>query len=102
MADSWDEMKRAKEDMYFEEQNRKALGRLKGREESKPRLSPITGKPMEQVTFMGVVIDRCTDSGGVWLDAGELQQILEHAGTKENVGGGYLKSFFEFMTTKTK
>jgi len=77
MSDSWDEMKRAKEDMYFEEQNRKALERLKVRGTQKPRLSPITGEPMEQVTVQGGVIDRCKSSGGIWLDAGELEQIVE-------------------------
>jgi Zn-finger nucleic acid-binding protein len=31
---------------------------------------------MEAVTVMGIVVDRCVDSGGVWLDAGELEQLL--------------------------
>ena len=41
------------------------------------RLSPITGKEMEQEVISGVVIDKCTESGGIWLDAGELEQLIE-------------------------
>lgn len=90
---AWDSRRRASEDAFFEKANQEALQRLKKREESsdKPRLSPITGKPMEQLTLMGVVIDRCKDSGGVWLDAGELEQIL--AASKENSKHGWFESF---------
>ena len=93
MSDSWNDMKRAKEDQYFDKQNREALERLKKREsdETKPRLSPITGKAMVQETIHGVVIDRCPDSGGIFLDAGELEEIIKKA--KEEGGGGWLNSF---------
>ncbi|RIL06267.1 MAG: hypothetical protein DCC75_10985 [Proteobacteria bacterium] len=55
------------------------MARLKARKGSEKRLSPITGEPMEQLTLMGVVIDRCPSSGGVWLDAGELEEIIKSA-----------------------
>lgn len=40
-------------------------------------VSPIDGKtPMQQLVRNGVELDRCPVSGGVWLDAGELEKLL--------------------------
>ena len=74
MSNAWDDMKRAKEDSYFAKKDQEALARLATKQE-KPRLSPITGEPMEHVVLLGVVVDRCPTSGGVWLDKGELDTI---------------------------
>ena len=79
MSDSWDERRRAQEERYFETLNKQALARLAEKKGQPARHSPVTGKPMEQITFMGVVADRCVDSGGLWLDAGELEQVLAAA-----------------------
>ena len=71
MSDAWDKMEKAKEGSYFEKKNQEALARLKQKQDdTKPRLSPVSGEPMEQEVLMGVVIDRCKSSGGIWLDAG--------------------------------
>lgn len=77
MTKAWDEMRKAKEDSYFEKKNNEALQRLSTKKKEKPRVSPITGEPMEQVVIHGVVIDRCPKSGGIWLDPGELEQLIE-------------------------
>jgi Zn-finger nucleic acid-binding protein len=77
MSDSWDERRRAQEDGYFDSLNKQALQRLAAKKGQPARLSPVSGKPMEVVTVMGVVLDRCVDSGGLWLDSGELEQLLE-------------------------
>jgi Zn-finger nucleic acid-binding protein len=40
-------------------------------------VSPIDGKsPMQQIVRNGIEIDRCPVSGGVWLDKGELEKLL--------------------------
>jgi uncharacterized protein len=40
-------------------------------------VSPIDGiTPMQQIRRDGIEIDRCPVSGGVWLDAGELEKLL--------------------------
>lgn len=40
-------------------------------------VSPIDGQtPMQQIKRDGIEIDRCPVSGGVWLDAGELEKLL--------------------------
>lgn len=79
MSDSWDDRRRAQEEGYFEAMNKQALARLAQKKGQPARKSPVTDKPMELVTVMGVVVDRCVDSGGIWLDAGELGQLLESA-----------------------
>lgn len=101
-ADSWDEMKRAKEEEYFNRQNQQALARLKNRPSDIKRLSPITGEPMEQVTINGVVVDRCQKSGGIWLDAGELEEILKSAKGSGEEQSGWMSSFFEAVLNKKK
>ena len=77
MSNTWDEMRQAKENEYFERKNKEALERLAHKKDSAPRLSPVTGKPMDQIVLHGVVIDRCPTTGGIWLDAGELDQLVE-------------------------
>jgi Zn-finger nucleic acid-binding protein len=75
MTDSWDERRKAQEESYFEQANKEALARLARRKEQPSRLSPATGSPMDQVALLGVVVDVCRSSGGIWLDAGELEQL---------------------------
>ena len=95
MSDAWDERRRAQEDGYFENLNKQAMARLAAKRTQPARLSPVTGKPMEQITIMGVVADRCVDSGGVWLDNGELEHILTAA--KDSKAS--LKDFIDTLPT---
>ena len=85
MSDSFKDRAAALENEYFEKQNTEALRRMADRQgAASTRLSPVSGKAMVPKNFMGFVIDQCEQSGGVWLDAGELEQILkttEHAPT---------------------
>jgi hypothetical protein len=92
MSKLWDERAKAIENEYFEKLNQQALQRLKGVDGgARVRKSPITGEAMIQKTFMGVVVDQCPTSGGIWLDAGELEEIVKHiadqqAGPERAVG----------------
>ncbi len=100
MTEAWKDMQKAKEESYFDKKNREALKRLNEKaEEGKPRLSPITGKEMKQEVFHGVVIDRCEDSKGIWLDAGELEQIIQ-AIADEETGENWLTDFMKGLTGK--
>ena len=76
--DALDERRKAAEEQYFQKQNEEALARLKKRS-AETRHSPITGKPMEQLTLMGITVDRCKDSGGIWFDAGEFEELVTKA-----------------------
>lgn len=93
-TDSFDARRKAAEESYFLKQEQEALLRLKAKSsEAKPRLSPVTGKPMEQITIQGIVADRCVDSGGIFLDAGELEQILK--ASQEEHSSSWLDSFLK-------
>ncbi len=106
MSNSWDEMRKAKEDSYFAKKDQEALERLgKMTTSEKPRMSPITGEPMEKFTLNGVVIDRCPKSGGVWLDAGELEQLMQIATDQQSPDAaqeGWLQGFFRALATPQK
>lgn len=91
MTNAWDEMKRAKEEQYFDGANKKLLAKL---QERGARLSPITGEAMEQIVLDGVTVDRCPKSGGLWLDAGELEQLLKNAASAPTWTTGFLERIF--------
>jgi hypothetical protein len=92
MTDALEQRRRAAEEQFFEQQNKEALKRLKERSEA--RKSPITGKPMKQKTLMGVTIDYCEDSKGIWLDAGELEQIIEASKKDSSFFGNLFSGLF--------
>ena len=101
MSESWDKMRKAKEEEYFEKKNREALERLSEKKSTGVKKSPITGEPMEQIVVHGVVVDKCKSSGGVWLDAGELEQILKASKEDEEVENSeWVKSFFKTLMGK--
>lgn len=97
MSDSWETMRKAKEDQYFMKENEQALKRLQSRSTEKPRLSPVSGQPMKQVTLMGIVIDQCEQSGGIWLDNGELDALIEASNEKEK---GLFANLFKGLISK--
>jgi hypothetical protein len=99
MTKGLDELRKAQEESYFEKKNREALARLaKKKEAETPKISPVSGEPMEQVVFHGVVIDKCPVSGGIWLDAGELEELMDIASKEEEKEGGTVYSFFKGLT----
>lgn len=38
--------------------------------------SPIDGSPMTQIKRFGIELDVCPTSGGIWLDKGELEKLI--------------------------
>ena len=87
-------MRTAKENQYFEAQNKAAIERIKVAGVDRVRKSPITGEPMKHEALMGVIVDRCPTSGGIWLDAGELEQILGNVGEEHSKATSFLGSLF--------
>lgn len=39
--------------------------------------SPVDGSPMKQIQRFGIELDVCPTSGGVWLDRGELEKLIQ-------------------------
>ena len=78
-------VERAKEDIYFAAKDRELLERLKAHLKKAARPGEDSGTlvclkcsgKMETYTFMDFVLDRCHECGGIWLDKGEMEGILE-------------------------
>jgi hypothetical protein len=97
MSDELKRREQAIEDAYFQKRDAEALARLAAKKNEGTRNSPITGKPMAQRAIHGVVIDQCEDSGGIWLDAGELEQIISALNSQQE---GALSRFFSAVLDK--
>jgi hypothetical protein len=48
---------------------------------------PKDGATLEALTYQGVVVDRCPECKGTWLDDGEFRLILER---EQKAGGGFV------------
>ena len=84
MSNKWDERKKALEDEYFVKKERELLDKLKSKTaaEQKAQIKelcrmrcPKCGEPLKERSFQKIQIDQCTGCGGIWLDAGELEQV---------------------------
>jgi|SRR5215475_97087 len=98
MANKWDERKKALEEEYFVKKEHEQLAKLKAKQEAEAKETvklasfmkcPKCGGSLKERTFQKIEIDQCTDCGGIWLDAGELEQVAE----KE--GGSWLGRFWQ-------
>lgn len=41
------------------------------------QISPMNGAPMRTVRRYGIEIDVCPATGGIWIDRGELEKLIE-------------------------
>lgn len=86
MANKWDERKKAQEEEYFVKKEREQLAKLKAKQEAEASETakkaahmrcPKCGEPLKGRSFQKIEIDQCTGCSGIWLDAGELEQVAE-------------------------
>lgn len=84
MANKWDERKKAQEDEYFIKKEKEAVEKLRAKHEREAKHSvkeachmrcPKCGEPLKERSFQKILIDQCTGCGGIWLDAGELEEV---------------------------
>lgn len=84
MANKWDERKKAQEDEYFVKKERELLAKLRTKQESEAKAAtektpsmrcPKCGEPLKARSFQKIEIDQCTGCNGIWLDAGEMEQV---------------------------
>ncbi len=84
MANKWDERKKAQEDEYFVKKEKEAIEKLRARQEREAKHSiketcrmrcPKCGEPLKERSFQKILIDQCTGCNGIWLDAGELEEV---------------------------
>jgi hypothetical protein len=84
VADKWDERKKAQEDEYFVKKEKELIERLKAKQQETQKQSiketcrmrcPKCGEPLRERSFQKILVDQCTGCGGIWLDAGELEDV---------------------------
>ncbi len=84
MSEAWDDRKKALENEHFRRKEQEALEKLRERMEAESGAQakaaaalkcPKCDGTLEAVSFENVQIDRCNKCQGVWLDAGELEQL---------------------------
>jgi uncharacterized protein with PIN domain len=91
MSDAFDERRKGLEEEYFHRKNNEAIEKL--REKMKVAAEakaagtssmrcPRCDGSLKESTFHDLLINTCEKCGGVWLDAGELEQL-----TKKEKGG---------------
>jgi Zn-finger nucleic acid-binding protein len=73
-------VEKAKEDIYFAEKDRELIELLKAQlkeQKTSPGLQcPKCQGELATYNFLDVLLERCRNCEGMWLDRGELQAIL--------------------------
>lgn len=86
MGDGMDDRGRALEEEYFHRKNKEAVEKLRARMKvsadakaagTSSMQCPRCDGLLKENTFEGVVIDTCEKCAGIWLDSGELEQLLK-------------------------
>ncbi len=100
VSDVFDERRRALEEDYFKRKDKESLERLRaalkaeaearGEESAHQMPCPRCGGALKEETFDEVRIDRCDTCHGIWLDAGELEQLSRH----ETPSGRWMSIFW--------
>lgn len=99
MADIFDERRRGLEEEYFRRRDKESLDKLRAALAEQSGASggtaatmdcPRCGGKLHPKTYDKVTVDQCDRCEGIWLDAGELEQI---AG-EESPTGRWLKVFW--------
>lgn len=92
------------EDEYFAKEEAEKAKRIKDKRSREAELEererikavcymkcPKCGGSLNEVTFRGIRIDRCSNCSGVWLDEGELEKL---AGAEDHSVVGDVLSLF--------
>jgi uncharacterized protein len=86
---------KALEDEYFHRQEQELLAKMKAKlsqNSSEPTLDcPKCDGKLKEIGYENIQIDACDKCGGIWLDAGELAQVIH----KDEHKSGWLSRMFE-------
>ena len=90
---------RAKEDIYFAEHDRELIAKLKSKLQKSDKTAidlrcPKCSGHLEGYTFQGFALDRCDTCGGIWMDRGELEDVVR------KVSRGPLAEWIDTLTAK--
>jgi uncharacterized protein len=90
-----DDRRRGLEEEYFRKKDQEAIEKLREKikiaEQAKAAGESSMNCPrcraaLVETKFEEVSIDKCDNCGGVWLDSGELEQLIQ-----KDSGGGWFK-----------
>lgn len=95
MSDQLEERGKALENEYFRRKEKELIENMKAKLESEETTQlelqcPKCDGQLHETEFEGIAIDVCDKCSGVWLDAGELAQVVE-----KNEDSGWLSRFFK-------
>lgn len=96
--DAFQDRERALENEYFRRKEQEALARLRTQMQTQAGgeaalRCPRDGSEMVAVMMDEVQVDRCSECGGLWLDAGELEQL-----THRDEGSGFFDRMRRTLT----
>ena len=91
MNDELHKRGKALEEGYFAKKDREILEKLKAK--TSVRLCPADQTTLTTLMQDNVEIDICEKCGGLWLDNGELEKIIEHSKSQK-------KSWFDELLDK--
>ena len=103
MADIFEERRRGLEEDYFRRKDKESLDKLRAALVEEARAHggdvvtmdcPRCAGKLHEVVYDEVRVDRCDTCAGVWLDAGELEQII----AQENTAGRWFRVFWPGRT----
>ena len=86
MANGMDDRRKGLEEEYFHRKNQEAIEKMRSKmkvaEEAKAAgtssmMCPRCDGSLTESKFEEVLIDTCNKCGGVWLDSGELDQLMK-------------------------
>ncbi len=80
MAEGLDDRRKALEEEYFRRKEQETLDKMREQMAAEAAAAaapkcPRCGVALTEVEHEGVKIDRCPNCHGIWLDAGELEQL---------------------------
>jgi Zn-finger nucleic acid-binding protein len=87
MTDMFDERRKGLEEEYFHRKNQEAIEKLRAKMKvaaeakaagiSSMQCPRCDGGTLTETKVDEVLIDRCDNCGGIWLDSGELEQLTK-------------------------
>jgi|SRR5688500_5718037 hypothetical protein len=80
LGEALQKKKRGDEEKYFAEIERERLANLRAQQDAEARAQRVGACPRCGHTLLvrevkGIAVDECPSGDGVWLDAGELEQL---------------------------
>ena len=106
MSKIWDEKKKSQEEEYFRRKEQEAIEKMRAKREAEAKAREAAGETLQcpkcdgslaEIALGKVAIDRCNKCLGVWLDAGELELLINQEEREEK---GWLSRMWRNASSK--